>query len=118
MCGAWGTSVQDADGGSAVSRGGLLGTDAADTEWAHPRSLLVSKECQKLFKDINDPQPQQKKNPGIYNEGPWLSLGEEELWHYSEPPWGDMDPQVTKIMKNLGLEWDEVQESATESTIK
>lgn len=32
----------------------------------------------------------------------WLNMGQEEgLRLYIKLPWGDMDPQVTKIMKSM-----------------
>lgn len=59
--------------------------------------------------------PSKKRTLEYIWKDPWLNRGqEEELWPNSEPPWGHMDPQVTEIMKNLGFEWDEIQESETE----
>lgn len=44
--------------------------------------------------------------------GPRLNMGQaEELRPYSESSWDIMDPQGTKGMMNLGLEWDQIQDS-------
>lgn len=68
----------------------------------------------KLFKKVMTLNPSKRTMECIMKD-PWLNIGqEEELWLYRESPWGDMDPQVTKIMKNLGFEWNEIQESVTE----
>ena len=46
---------------------------------------------------------------------PWVSIGQEgKLKPYTEPPWGDLDPQVTETIKILGFELHEIQESVTE----
>ena len=46
---------------------------------------------------------------------PWVNIGqEEELKPYSELPWGDIDTQVTEIMKNLGFKQHMIQEPVKE----
>ena len=35
----------------------------------------------------------------------------EEVKFYCEPPWGDIDPQVTEKMKYLGFKQEEIRES-------
>ncbi|XP_054584507.1 serine/threonine-protein kinase MARK2-like [Eptesicus fuscus] len=45
---------------------------------------------------------------------PWLNRGQEELRPYSQPPGGDLDPQVLELMQSLGFEPDQVEQSVGE----
>ena len=42
----------------------------------------------------------------------------EEVKFYCEPPWGDIDPQVTEKIKHLGFKQEEIRElAAPQNTI-
>ncbi|KAK1333669.1 hypothetical protein QTO34_006055 [Cnephaeus nilssonii] len=58
--------------------------------------------------------PSQRPTLDEVMQHPWLSVGREELRPYSEPPGGDLDPQVLETMQSLGFEPDQIERSARE----
>lgn len=81
---------------------------------------FMSLECQQLKhthahtntqQKTNDCQPQLKTNPEDIMKDLWVNMRqEEELRPYRELPWGDLDPQITEIMKTLRFNQHEIQE--------
>ncbi|KAK1333702.1 hypothetical protein QTO34_006088 [Cnephaeus nilssonii] len=58
--------------------------------------------------------PSQRPTLDEVMQHPWLNVGREELRPYSEPPGGDLDPQVLETMQSLGFEPDQIERSARE----
>lgn len=55
--------------------------------------------------------PSKRRTLDYILEGPWLNMGQEKEPGLKRATLGPHGPQVTEIMKNLGFEWDEIQES-------
>ncbi|XP_045678804.1 serine/threonine-protein kinase MARK2-like [Phyllostomus hastatus] len=78
-----------------------------------PRQL--SEEGQKLLKKLLILDPRRRPTLEDIMSDPWVNMGQkEELRPYSEPPGGDIDPQVTETMKSMGFREHEIQESLTQ----
>ena len=76
---------------------------------------FISKEGRKLLKKLLTLDPRRRPTLEDIMSDLWVNMGqEEELRPYSEPPGGDIDPQVTEIMKDMGFKEHEIQESLTQ----
>ncbi|XP_036171013.1 serine/threonine-protein kinase MARK1-like [Myotis myotis] len=76
---------------------------------------FMSREVQKLLRKLLTVNPSQRPTLEDVMKDPWLNKGEEEqLRPYSEPPWGELHPQVIEIMQSLGFKQDDIQESVTQ----
>ncbi|EPQ20094.1 Serine/threonine-protein kinase MARK2 [Myotis brandtii] len=76
---------------------------------------FMSKEVQKLLRKLLTVNPSQRPTLEDVMKDPWFNKGgKEKLSPYSEPPWGELDPQVIEIMQSLGFKQDDIQESITQ----
>ncbi|XP_028384788.1 serine/threonine-protein kinase MARK2-like [Phyllostomus discolor] len=77
---------------------------------------FTSVEVQDLLQKMLSVDPSQRPTLDDIMKDTWVNMGEdEEMRPYSEPPWGDIDPQVAKIMKGMGFKEQEIRESLTQS---
>nr|KAF6349152.1 hypothetical protein mMyoMyo1_011708 [Myotis myotis] len=75
---------------------------------------FLSIPCHTLLKTMIDIDPGRRPTLGIMQDV-WVNIGEaEEVTPYIEPPWTDIDPQVTDIMRTLGYEPKEIESSLLE----
>ncbi|EPQ17009.1 Serine/threonine-protein kinase MARK2 [Myotis brandtii] len=76
---------------------------------------FMSREVQKLLRKLLTVDLSQRPTLEDVMKDPWLNKGEEEkLRPYSEPPRGELDPQIIKMMQSLGFKQDNIQESVTQ----
>ncbi|KAK1333037.1 hypothetical protein QTO34_006570 [Cnephaeus nilssonii] len=74
----------------------------------------MSREGKQLLRWLLTVDPSQRPTLDEVMQHPWLNRGQEELRPYSEPPGGDLDPQVLEMMQMLGFEPDQVEQSVGE----
>ena len=78
------------------------------TEQIHSKKLhlpdFTSVEIQDLLQKMLTVDPSQRPTLDDIMKDTWVNMGEDkEMRPYSEPPWGDIDPQVAKIMKGMSF---------------
>ena len=65
---------------------------------------FTSVEIQELLHRMLTVDPSQRPTLDALMKDSWVNMGEdEEMRPYGEPPWGDIDPQVAKIMKGMSF---------------
>ncbi|XP_016053054.1 PREDICTED: serine/threonine-protein kinase MARK2-like [Miniopterus natalensis] len=77
---------------------------------------FLSPESKTLLGKLLTLEPSQRPALAQVMDDYWVNVGEEELRPYSEPPWGEVDPQVALIMDTLGHDLREVQDAVTRKT--
>ncbi|KAF6082052.1 microtubule affinity regulating kinase 2 [Phyllostomus discolor] len=89
-------------------------TKEIQSKQLHPPDF-ISQEVQDLLQKMLTIDPSQRPTLDDIMKDTWVNMGEdEEMRPYSEPPWGDIDPQVAKIMKGMGFKKREIRESLTQ----
>ena len=78
------------------------------TKEIHSKKLhlldFMSVEVQDLLQKMLTVDPSQRSTLDDILKDTWVNMGEdEEMRPYSESPWGDIDPQVAKILKSMGF---------------
>lgn len=113
-----GNSLQDGDEEISICGEDIWANEEKDIECA---TLYVSRMPTTLKKHThtqqktNDCQPQPKTKPED-RKNLWVNMSqEEELRPYSELPWGDLDSQVTEVIKNLSFKQDEIEQSVRQN---
>ncbi|KAK1335858.1 hypothetical protein QTO34_003656 [Cnephaeus nilssonii] len=72
----------------------------------------MSRQGKQFLKWLLTVDPSQRPTLEEVMQHPWLNRGQEgALRSYSEPPGGDLDPQVLEMMQKLGFEQDQVEQS-------
>ncbi|XP_071075544.1 serine/threonine-protein kinase MARK2-like [Desmodus rotundus] len=75
---------------------------------------FTSVEIQELLHRMLTVDPSQRPTLDALMKDSWVNMGEdEEMRPYSETPWGDIDPQVAQIMRDMGFKKQEIQDSLT-----
>lgn len=75
----------------------------------------MSGEVQTLLRKLLTVDPSQRPNLEAVMKDPWLNKGQEKVLRpYSELPWGELNPQIIRMIQNLGLSQGIVQESITQ----
>ncbi|XP_054423823.1 MAP/microtubule affinity-regulating kinase 4-like [Pteronotus mesoamericanus] len=73
---------------------------------------FLSEESKSLLKMLFTLDPMRRPTLSDVMSDPWINMGQEqELRPYSEPPGGDIDPQVAAIMEGLGFKEEEIKNS-------
>ncbi|XP_028381046.2 sperm motility kinase 3A-like [Phyllostomus discolor] len=78
---------------------------------------FLSEECQHLLQNIMTLDPAQRPTLDAIIKDPWVNRGQKEgVKLYSEPLCGDIDPQISEQMKQLGYDQEDVRESVAHKT--
>ncbi|KAF6086191.1 hypothetical protein HJG60_008397 [Phyllostomus discolor] len=78
---------------------------------------FLSEECQHLLQNIMTLDPAQRPTLDAIIKHPWVNRGQKEgVKLYSEPLCGDIDPQISEQMKQLGYDQEDVRESVAHKT--
>ena len=92
----------------------MWGTEAAYIEWAVPCTTLYASIMSKTVKKLMTMYISQRTTLNGIMTHPWVNMGqEEELKPYRGLPWGDINPHMIEIMKNLKFKQHKIQESVT-----